>query len=176
MADNNTDKAPASAKEPTLRESIAEKIKSRSSMPVILDGRANRFDLRRYGNHDYTAGGQLQPRFVVKSDERIQQCIAEGYDFPKQWDSRLPNLEVSGLVLMLRSNDHAHEVRNFHLETAEQLDRSKAPSEHAKTIAREARENAEFIHHGPEKPVNVTVGADAKSLAMGGAPRVMGPE
>lgn len=176
MSDKNKEVQPVEAtgskkepKEVTLAEAVAAKIKSRSAKPIILDGRASRFDLRRYGNHDFTAGGQLQPRLVSKSDERIQQCLAEGYDFPKEWDARLPNLEVSGLVLMLRSKEHTEEARNWHLRHAEQLDRSKAPSDTAKSIAPDKREGAEFMHYAPEMPVQVKVGADAKS-------RVMGPE
>jgi hypothetical protein len=165
---DDTKKTPAS-KEPSLQESVAAKIKSRSSKPVILDGRASRFDLRRYGDHDFSAGGQLQARFVAKSDDRIQQCMSEGYDFPKEWDARLPNLETSGLVLMLRSKQHAAEAKDWHLKNAEQLDRSKAPSDAAKSIAPDKREGAEFMHHGPEKPVQVTLGDGAKT-------RVMGPE
>lgn len=157
------------SKEMSVAEAVAARIRSRSAKPVILDGKASRFDLRRYGDHDFTAGGQLRPRFISKSDDRIQQCISEGYDFPQNWDPRLPPVEVSGMVLMLRSTEHSDTARKWHLDNANALDRSKAPEEHAKSITPEQRNGAQFMSLPGEKPQNVVVTAENKQ-------RVMGPE
>lgn len=166
MAD--TEKTKTETKEISIAESVAKRIKSRSAKPVILDGKASRFDLRRYGAHDFSAGGQLKPRLVMKTDDRIKQMMAEGYDFPQEWDARLPSIEMAGMVLMLRSTEHAEEAQQWHLKHAQDLDKSKAPGEHAEQMAPDLREGAKFMSDKTQTQT-LTVAADTKS-------RVMGPE
>ena len=150
----------------TLQEKVADKIKSRSAKPVILDGKASRFDIRRYGGVDYRAGGLLAPRMVANNDARIQECRAAGFEFPGEWDASMPPLEFSGMVLMLRSTEHTKEAQKWHLEHAQSLDRSKAPSDVAQAMDFNKREGAQFIGSATEQ-AQVTLNADTKVRTMG---------
>jgi hypothetical protein len=137
-------------KEVSLAESVAEKIKSRSSRPVITDGKAARFDTRRYNNADYTADGQLSKRFVHNNDEAIAEKIAEGYD----------------MVLMLRPKEIALRAKKFHLDHADALDSTKAPHEQAKGLSPEVAQGAKFYGEMEGKQT-MTVAPDTKSRVMG---------
>lgn len=154
------------SKEVSLAESVAEKIKSRSSRPVITDGKAARFDTRRYNNADYTADGQLSKRFVHNNDEAIAEKIAEGYDFPDSWDSRLPRITTGGMVLMLRPKEIALRAKKFHLDHADALDSTKAPHEQAKGLSPEVTQGAKFYGEMEGKQT-MTVAPDTKSRVMG---------
>lgn len=109
----------------TLEERIAEKTKSRSFNPTFVDGKNQLFNLGNYGV-DYSAGGQLSPRFVSNDPARINMMKAAGYDFPENWDPELPNQQFGGLTLMLRESKSAKHHRDTVEQRTKQQDAGRA--------------------------------------------------
>lgn len=163
MAEKSTDK-----KELTIAERVASKIESRSARPVITDGKAARFDTRRYNNVDYTAEGQLSKRFVLNNEEAIAEKMAEGYDFPDNWDSTMPKIQTGGMVLMLRPKAIALRAQKFNLDHADALDSIKAPHDFARGMSPDITKGAEFFGESQ--------GREKHSVPAGQASRVMGPD
>ena len=93
-----------------LQKRIEEKAQSRAFNPKFRQGKNQLFELDNYGT-DYTAGGFLRGRFVANTPARISIMKAQGFDFPKGWDSELENVEFGGLTLMLQESKHAAERR-----------------------------------------------------------------
>lgn len=125
MADapKTTPSAPPPKK--SLADRVAEKTKSRSFNPTFVDGKAQLFNIKNYGV-DYTAGGQLQARWVANDDARISIMKAQGYEFPDEWDSELPRKSFGGLTLMLREQKAAEHHRNTVESLARQQDAKRA--------------------------------------------------
>lgn len=114
--------AQAPDKRSELQKRIEAKADSRAFNAKFLDGKAVLFDLDNYGV-DYQAGGLLKGRFVLNNPARISIMRAQGYLFPEEWDSELPNNEFGGLTLMLQESKHAASKRRHHESLALQQEK-----------------------------------------------------
>lgn len=103
----------------TLKDRIAQKIKSRAFNPKFLDGKSVLFNLKNY-NVDYTVGGALSGRFVMDTPERKSIMKAQGYMEPHEWDEELPDNKFGGMTLMLCETKHAEHRREKVKELARQ--------------------------------------------------------
>lgn len=96
--------APVSAPAPEteLHKEVAEAIKTRFVKPDLTVGKAHLLNPSTHNGIDYTAGGQLAPRWVENKEGAIGQKLTKGFVFPETISPRLKNLTVGNLVLMVR--------------------------------------------------------------------------
>lgn len=109
--------APKSSEVKSLEAEVAEAIKTRFVMPELTIGKAHLLNPDSHNGIDYTAGGQLSPRWVKNDEPTIAQKMVKGFVFPETISPRLKNLTVGALVLMVRPSDYQkqHE-RNVELQ------------------------------------------------------------
>lgn len=85
-----------------LNKEVAEAIKTRFIKPDLTVGKAHLLNPSTHNGIDYTAGGQLAPRWVENKEGVIGQKMTKGFVFPETISPRLKNLTVGNLVLMVR--------------------------------------------------------------------------
>lgn len=129
------DTTPASTPTPTpskpemsIADEIASKVAARSKgfVPDLAVGAASMYDISRYEG-DYTAGGQLEGRFVNNEESRVDIMKNRGYDVPSAWSSRLKDLRHGGQILMLRPTDIGEKERAARRSMAHQLSTQSRP-------------------------------------------------
>lgn len=126
----NTDTAPtpATKAEMSIADEIAAKIaaKSKGFKPDLAVGAASMYDMSRYPD-DYSAGGQLEGRFVNKDEARVDIMKNKGYDVPSAWSSRFKDLQHGGQILMLRSKEVGEAERIARRAMATQISTNSRP-------------------------------------------------
>lgn len=112
----------------SIADEIASKIsaKTRGFVPDLSLGAASMYDLSRYKG-DYTAGGQLEGRFVNNEEARVDIMKNKGYDVPSAWSSRLKDLRHGGQVLMLRPKELGEKERAARQSMATQISTNSRP-------------------------------------------------
>jgi hypothetical protein len=60
----------------------------------------------------YRASGQLEPRWVLGTEERITRMRLDGWKMPSEWSPKLEDRKFNELVLMLRATIEGVKHRN----------------------------------------------------------------
>lgn len=97
----------------TLKERVAERIKSKAFAVSSRVGKAQMFDITNKEGKDYTLGGMLHGFWFTNVPERIEMARAKGYHFPEEFDPELKNITFGNLVLMLQTDDARRDYRRL---------------------------------------------------------------
>lgn len=89
----------------TLKERVAERIKSKAFSVSSRVGKAQMFDITNKDGKDYTLGGMLHGFWFTNVPERVEMARAKGYHFPEEFDPELTNITFGNLVLMLQTDE-----------------------------------------------------------------------
>ena len=95
----------------SIQEEVAKKIKSRFMAVDTVSGTAQMFDTNNYHSGvDYTAGGQLVPRWVKSDEANIINKRMKGYFKPSEISSQFKDITMGNMTLMVRetTKDREH--------------------------------------------------------------------
>jgi hypothetical protein len=107
----------------TINDDVAQYIASHEAGVSRVVGRATMMDPSfRAKGIDYTAGGKLEVRWVLKQETNMSRATARGWVLPENVSPRLRNQEHDGLLLMVRLREQGDNYRKFYEQEAQRFE------------------------------------------------------
>ena len=103
-----------------IEKRVSEKLTSRHFSVVSSTTRAAKFDIRNKDGLDYTVNGKFKGFWFRNEPGRLLDARQQRYYLPEEIDSRLKNLTMGNLILMLQTK----EASDHYTEQIEKKNRS----------------------------------------------------
>jgi len=118
----------------SIQDEVAKKIKSRFMAVDTVSGTAQMFDTQNYHSGvDYTAGGQLVPRWVAANEANIIAKRMKGYFKPSEISSQFKDITMGNMTLMVRESgkdrEHQAEVETLNRNWESKVNSQTKPNQ-----------------------------------------------
>lgn len=107
MSDDKVQLSP----EQEILEDAKKFIASRSASAIGVVGKAAMYDTKSHSNHDFTASGMLETRWVNMDPTAIAKRRQQGYVFPSEVSSKLPDHQMKNQALMVIPKERRAQLR-----------------------------------------------------------------